>query len=104
MKIMTKMSVEWNTNIYNIDAWQVRHKLNGLSAKKVTTLPIVEGPVIESKSKLMEIIDTTLLKCYLLTNSNLVPSLLRLKENQCHLVILLVKNGNSTGLDYLLLY
>ena len=65
---------------------QVRHKLNGLSSKKITTLPIVEGPVIESKSKLMEIIDTTLLKCYLLNKSgSLVASLLRLKENQCHL-------------------
>ena len=65
---------------------QVRHKLNGLSSKKVLTLPIVEGPVIESKSKLMEIIDTTLLKCYLVNkSSSLVASLLRLKENQCHL-------------------
>ena len=62
---------------------QVRHKLNGLTSKKVTTLPIVDGPVIESKTKLMEIIDTTLLKCYLLTkSSSLVASLLRLKVRQ----------------------
>ena len=65
---------------------QVRHKLNGLTSKKVLTLPIMEGPVSESKSKTMEIIDTTLLKCYLLNKSgSLIASLLRLKENQCHL-------------------
>ena len=33
----------------------------------------------------MQILDTTLLKCYLKTNDALVAPLLRLPENQCHL-------------------
>ena len=37
------------------------------------------------KLHLMQILDTTLLKCYLKTNDALVAPLLRLPENQCHL-------------------
>lgn len=59
---------------------QVRHKLNGLHAKKFSNRLSEEGPMIESRSKMLEIIDTTLLKCYLQTNSKgLVASLLRLR-------------------------
>ena len=37
------------------------------------------------KSQLRQIVDTTLLKCYLQTNDALVASLLRLPDNHCHL-------------------
>nr|CAG4643012.1 EOG090X0131 [Ilyocryptus agilis] len=39
----------------------------------------------KSRRQLLQIVDTTLLKCYLLTNDALVASLLRLKDNHCHL-------------------
>lgn len=62
-----------------------RHKLD----KEVD----VQIPVDDSQSKsssrpknqLRQIIDTTLLKCYLKTNDALVSSLLRLPNNYCHL-------------------
>lgn len=58
----------------------MRHKLNGLNAKKFSNRLSDEGPIIDSRSKMLEIIDTTLLKCYLQTNAKgLVASLLRLK-------------------------
>ncbi|GCC35802.1 hypothetical protein chiPu_0014290 [Chiloscyllium punctatum] len=51
-----------------------------------TTSPLVEGtPIIKSKKKLLQIIDTTLLKCYLHTNVALVAPLLRLENNHCHI-------------------
>ncbi|XP_063803565.1 vam6/Vps39-like protein [Pseudophryne corroboree] len=50
-----------------------------------TTSPLMEGtPTIKSKKKLLQIIDTTLLKCYLHTNVALVAPLLRLENNHCH--------------------
>ncbi|KAF7704430.1 vam6/Vps39-like protein isoform X2 [Silurus meridionalis] len=50
-----------------------------------TTSPIMEGtPTIKSRKKLLQIIDTTLLKCYLHTNVALVSPLLRLENNHCH--------------------
>jgi len=65
---------------------QVRHKLNNAATPKtLDPLPIVEGViVIKAKKQAMQIIDTTLLKCYLQTNDALVASLLRLKDNNCH--------------------
>lgn len=46
----------------------------------------MEGtPTIKSKKKLLQIIDTTLLKCYLHTNVALVAPLLRLENNHCHI-------------------
>ena len=49
--------------------------------------PIVEKIItITSKKQALQIIDTTLLKCYLQTNDALVAPLLRLKENYCHQV------------------
>jgi len=67
---------------------QVRHKLNSdKTPVDLTPLPIVEGvDTIKKKSTLLQVIDTTLLKCYLQTNDALVASLLRLKDNNCHLV------------------
>ena len=66
---------------------QMRHKLNNASAPStLTPQPLVEGIiVIKSKRQALQIIDTTLLKCYLQTNDALVAPLLRLKDNYCHL-------------------
>lgn len=38
----------------------------------------------ESRKMLLQIIDTSLLKCYLKTNENMIAPLLRLKDNNCH--------------------
>ena len=63
----------------------VRHKLQGSSANKLVPLPMTEGSkVIKNKKQIMQILDTTLLKCYLKINDSLVASLLRLKSNHCH--------------------
>jgi len=66
---------------------QMRHKLNSASAPDLLSpKPLVDGViVIDTKKKALEIIDTTLLKCYLQTNDALVAPLLRLKDNRCHL-------------------
>jgi len=66
---------------------QMRHKLNNSSTPAtLTPQPLVEGIiVIKSKRQALQIIDTTLLKCYLQTNDALVAPLLRLKDNNCHL-------------------
>lgn len=49
------------------------------------TTAIKEGnKVVDSKDQLAQIIDTTLLKCYLQTNDALVAPLLRLKDNKVH--------------------
>uniref|UniRef100_A0AAZ3QRD8 CNH domain-containing protein n=1 Tax=Oncorhynchus tshawytscha TaxID=74940 RepID=A0AAZ3QRD8_ONCTS len=51
-----------------------------------TPSPLMEGtPTIKSRKKLLQIIDTTLLKCYLHTNVALVSPLLRLDNNHCHI-------------------
>ncbi|XP_029683915.1 vam6/Vps39-like protein isoform X2 [Takifugu rubripes] len=51
-----------------------------------TTSPLMEGtPTIKSQRKLLQIIDTTLLQCYLHTNVALVSPLLRLENNHCHI-------------------
>ncbi|XP_037087090.1 vam6/Vps39-like protein [Pollicipes pollicipes] len=66
---------------------QVRHNLlKDSSSNTVCNMAIVEGSgTVRSRSQLLQIVDTTLLKCYLQTNSALVASLLRLKDNHCHL-------------------
>nr|CAG4651586.1 EOG090X0131 [Triops cancriformis] len=66
---------------------QVRHDLMGnLNPQKSTPAALVEGnTLVKSKRQLLQIVDTTLLKCYLQTNDALVASLLRLKDNHCHL-------------------
>ena len=43
------------------------------------------GSNLKLRRQLLQIVDTTLLKCYLLTNDALVASLLRLRDNNCHL-------------------
>nr|XP_020762464.1 vam6/Vps39-like protein isoform X1 [Odocoileus virginianus texanus] len=64
---------------------QLVKKLND-SDHQSSTSPLVEGtPTIKSKRKLLQIIDTTLLKCYLHTNVALVAPLLRLENNHCHI-------------------
>ncbi|XP_027725735.1 vam6/Vps39-like protein isoform X2 [Vombatus ursinus] len=64
---------------------QLVKKLND-SDHQSSTSPLMEGtPTIKSKKKLLQIIDTTLLKCYLQTNMALVAPLLRLENNHCHI-------------------
>ncbi|KAI0225860.1 Vam6/Vps39-like protein [Lamellibrachia satsuma] len=63
---------------------EVNKNMNGDTPLFV--LAIVEGNTNHpSKRQLGQIIDTTLLKCYLQTNDALVAPLLRLKDNRCHL-------------------
>lgn len=55
------------------------------SNKEFVPTSIVEGnTVLKSRRQLSQIIDTTLLKCYIQTNDALVAPLLRLKDNCCH--------------------
>lgn len=64
---------------------QKRNELTKDMDKEMTTSAIVEGnKTITSRKQLSQIIDTTLLKCYLQTNDALVAPLLRLKDNNCH--------------------
>jgi hypothetical protein len=63
-----------------------RTKMEGITSKTISPLPMVQGPPpIRYKKQMTQILDTTLLKCYLKTNHALVAPLLRLKTNQCHL-------------------
>lgn len=64
---------------------QKRNELMKDADKDMCITAIVEGNVtINSRKQLSQIIDTTLLKCYLQTNVALVAPLLRLKDNNCH--------------------
>jgi len=60
-----------------------KKKIQNVSdSEGLSPVPIVEGVTVISKRKIiLEIIDTTLLKCYLETNDALVASLLRLETN-----------------------
>ncbi|KAJ8045113.1 Vam6/Vps39-like protein [Holothuria leucospilota] len=59
--------------------------LNESSPETSRPSSIVEGSITTTSVKQRaQIIDTTLLKCYLQTNDALVASLLRLKDNKCH--------------------
>lgn len=65
---------------------QVRCKLLSDGQHEPTLTGIVQGSkTVKSKKQLLQIIDTTMLKCYLETNVALVASLLRLPDNFCHL-------------------
>ncbi|XP_029848300.2 vam6/Vps39-like protein [Ixodes scapularis] len=65
---------------------QVRRRLLADSQHEPALTGIVQGSkTIKSRKQLLQIIDTTLLKCYLRTNVALVSSLLRLPDNYCHL-------------------
>ncbi len=49
-------------------------------------IPLIEGkPVLKTRQQILQIIDTTLLKCYLKTKENLVPFFLRREQNFLHL-------------------
>ena len=61
-------------------------------SSELACVPMVDGvPTIKVKKQVLQILDTTLLKCYIKTNDALVASLLRLKDNHCHLGNILVK-------------
>lgn len=48
-------------------------------------IPLIEGrPVLKTRQQILQIIDTTLLKCYLKTKENLVPFFLRREQNFLH--------------------
>ncbi|GFR11295.1 hypothetical protein TNCT_648011 [Trichonephila clavata] len=67
---------------------EVRHRLKSDNTGNVPSMTaIMEAgkTKIRSKKQLLQIIDTTLLKCYLQTNDALVASLLRVKDNYCHI-------------------
>lgn len=65
---------------------QKRNDINKNMNKETIVSAIVEGNSNHpSKRQLSQIIDTTLLKCYLQTNDALVAPLLRLIDNRCHL-------------------
>ncbi|EFX65321.1 hypothetical protein DAPPUDRAFT_219389 [Daphnia pulex] len=63
---------------------EVRNDLMSQNVKTGTNIMDV-GSSLKLRRQLLEIVDTTLLKCYLLTNDALVASLLRLRDNHCHL-------------------
>ncbi|XP_067131793.1 vam6/Vps39-like protein [Centruroides vittatus] len=65
---------------------QVRHELMGNSKEDLSSLTSIKEGIktISSKKQLLEIIDTSLLKCYLQTNDALVSSLLRVQDNHCN--------------------
>lgn len=66
---------------------QVRHSMTKTTQNKTiqNSTALVEGSAtIKNKIQLLQIIDTTLVKCYLRTNDTFVASLLRLPENYCH--------------------
>ncbi|CAK8694992.1 unnamed protein product [Clavelina lepadiformis] len=64
---------------------QKRNETMAISGSIVDLYPIVEGNVtVRSKRQLLQIIDTTLLKCYIKTNDALIAPLLRLPDNNCH--------------------
>ena len=63
-----------------------RTQMERIASKTISPLPMVKGPdPIRTKKQMMQVLDTTLLKCYLRTNQALVAPLLRLKTNKCHL-------------------
>ncbi|XP_054708106.1 vam6/Vps39-like protein [Uloborus diversus] len=67
---------------------EVRHRLKSDSTSNIPSMTAIMEPgktKIRSKKQLLQIIDTTLLKCYLQTNDALVASLLRVKDNYCHI-------------------
>ncbi|XP_075549963.1 vacuolar protein sorting 39 [Dermacentor variabilis] len=65
---------------------QVRCKLLSDNQHEPALTGIVQGSkTVKSKKQLLQIIDTTMLKCYLETNVALVASLLRLPDNFYHL-------------------
>ncbi|XP_071963059.1 vam6/Vps39-like protein [Antedon mediterranea] len=66
---------------------QKRQDLMKAGPKEQTqSTTIVDGTTkVIPRKQMSQIVDTTLLKCYLMTNDALVAPLLRLKDNYCHL-------------------
>ncbi|XP_064458413.1 vam6/Vps39-like protein [Ornithodoros turicata] len=62
------------------------HLLTDTNPEPSLTAITTSSKTIQSKTSLLQIIDTTMLKCYLMTNVALVASLLRLQDNYCHLL------------------
>ncbi|CAF0790190.1 unnamed protein product [Brachionus calyciflorus] len=63
-----------------------RNEFLKLADKDFLLIPLVDGrPVIKKKIQVLEIIDTTLLKCYLKSKENLVQFFLRRDPNFLHL-------------------
>ena len=66
---------------------KVRQRLKKPGAADVKAVPIIEGGNAVKLKRINEIVDTTLVKCYLRIEDrhSLLAPLLRLKDNQCHL-------------------
>ncbi|CAG0884938.1 unnamed protein product, partial [Darwinula stevensoni] len=65
---------------------QMRTNLLAQERKKIPSRPILEGNnTIGNKERLLQIIDTTMVKCYLQMDDSLVGVFLNLKNNHCHL-------------------
>ena len=66
---------------------KVRQRLKTPGAGDVKAVPIIEGGNAVRLKRVNEIVDTTLVKCYLRIEDRhaLLAPLLRLKDNQCHL-------------------
>ncbi|XP_003741565.1 vam6/Vps39-like protein [Galendromus occidentalis] len=63
-----------------------RRTIIGQTGESVKVGGILEGTAaVRPKKELLQIIDTTILKSYLQTNPSLVASLLRYRDNHCHL-------------------
>ncbi|GAB1601255.1 vam6/Vps39-like protein [Argonauta hians] len=63
-----------------------RYHIMKIPSKEITTTAIGDmNRTIKSKRQIAQIIDTTLLKCYLETNDALMAPFLRRNDNQCHI-------------------
>lgn len=74
-----------------------------LTSSTDSPTPPSKPDAVGSKAELRQIVDTTLLKCYLKTNDALVASLLRLPDNQCNLEAAEQALKNSNKLNELLI-
>lgn len=64
------------------------YRIKNHSGNEITTSAIGDmNRTITSKQQIAQIIDTTLLKCYIETNDALVASFLRRVDNQCHIEV-----------------
>lgn len=86
-KLPTLQGTELESGLFALNEYliQVRHRLMHDLGNNVSSITaITEGSkTIHFKKQLLQIIDTTLLKCYLQINDALVASLLRVKDNYC---------------------
>nr|CAG4640626.1 EOG090X0131 [Eulimnadia texana] len=58
---------------------------NSLMSANPRLSGVADSSGTKSRRQLLQIVDTSLLKCYLVTNDALVAPLLRLRDNNCHL-------------------